>query len=106
MSTFLIPLQNVPQQFAIALAGKEYTMTCRWNSAPEGGWFIDLADATTGESIVANLPLITGADILEGLEYLNFLGELIIFTDGEDTAVPTLDNLGIESNLYFVTDVV
>lgn len=104
MTNFLIPLTNIPQSFAIALGGKEYLMTCKWNESPDAGWVLDFADALTGAAIVANIPLITGADCLEGLEYLGFNGSLIVFTDGNDFAVPTLENLGVESNLYFQTD--
>lgn len=105
MTTFLIPLLNTPQQFNIALANKEYLLTSKWNDADEGGWVLDFADAVTGESIVANVPLITGADLLSGLEYLGFDGQLFVFTDGDENAVPTLENLGVESNLYFLTEV-
>lgn len=103
-TNFLIPLSNVPQQFQIALAGKEYLMTSKWNSADEGGWVLDFADATTGVAIAANIPLITGADLLDGLAYLGFGGSLFVLTDGDQFAVPTLDNLGVESNLYFSTE--
>lgn len=106
MSIFRLPLENTPQSFQIALAGKEYTMVCKWNDAFEAGWVLDFADAVTGESIVANLPLVTGVNVLAGLEYLGFAGEIIVFTDGDDLAVPTLDNLGVESNAYFQTSVV
>ncbi len=105
MTTFILPLQNVPQQFNISLAGTEYIMTCRWNDAPDAGWVIDFDDAITNLPIVANIPLITGADCLAGLEYLGFKGELVVFTDGDELATPTLLNLGLESNLYFQTDV-
>ncbi len=105
MTTFIIPLLNIPQNFDIALAGVNYTMTCRWNAAADAGWVIDLADADSGVSIAANIPLITGADCLSGLEYLGINGKMIVFTDGDDFAVPTLENLGVESNLYFLTDV-
>lgn len=104
MTTFIIPLLNIPQKFDIALAGVNYIMTCRWNDAPEAGWVIDLADADTDEPIVANVPLITGADCLAGLEYLGIDGQLVVFTDGDELAPPTLLNLGVESNLYFLTD--
>lgn len=105
MTTFILPLENVPQTFQISLAGKNYNMTCRWNDAFEAGWEVDFSDADTGLSVVAGLPLVTGADILAGLEYLNFQGSLIVFTDGDDFATPTLLNLGVESNVYFQTDV-
>lgn len=104
MTSFLIPLTNVPQSFEIALGGVNYTLTCKWNDSPEAGWVLDIAATDSGETLACNIPLITGADCLSGLEYLGITGELIVFTDGEDTAVPTLENLGVESNLYFVTE--
>jgi hypothetical protein len=104
MTTFLIPLANIPQSFDIALAGVNYIMTCRWNAAEDAGWVIDLSDADTNTPIVTNVPLITGADCLAGLEYLGIDGQMIVFTDGDELAVPTLENLGVESNLYFLTD--
>lgn len=105
MTTFLMPLINIPQTFDIALAGVNYTLTCRWNPSDDAGWVMDLADADTQTSIVTNIPLITGADCLEGLDYLGINGQMIVFTDGDDFAVPTLENLGVNSNLYFVTSV-
>ena len=105
-TTFLIPLQNIPQTFNISLAGKLYVMTVRWNDAVDAGWIADFTDANTSLPIVSNIPFITGADLLAGLDYLGFQGNLVVFTDGDQFAVPTLDNLGVESNLYFLTDVV
>lgn len=105
MNTFLIPLTNDFQTFEISLAGVNYVMTSRWNDAPDAGWVIDLDDAITGDSIIAGIPLITGADLLDGLQYLGINGQLIVYTNGDQTAVPTVDDLGVESNLYFLTDV-
>jgi len=102
-STFILPLQNIPQSFEISLAGQNYIMTVKWNDSPDAGWLFDLDDAVTNENIIAGIPLITGADCLAGLEYLGINGQMIVYTDGDDTAVPTLDNLGVESNLYFLT---
>lgn len=104
MTTFILPLVNVPQIFDIALAGVNYVMTCRWNDAPDAGWCLDIANSDTAEPLVANIPLITGADCLSGLEYIGINGQMVVFTDGNELAVPTLLNLGIESNLYFLTD--
>ena len=101
---FKIPLLNVPQRFEIALGGKDYVMTCKYNDADLGGWVLDFDDAITQEPIAYNIPLITGVDVLQGLEYLGFNGQMYIFTDGDQFAVPTLENLGIESNLYFQTE--
>lgn len=106
MSVFQVPLTNIPQTFQITMAGKLYIANCRWNDSPDAGWVIDFADGLTSAPIVANIPLITGANLLSGLDYLGFQGVLFVFTDGDDEAVPTLDNLGVESNVYFSTDVV
>lgn len=103
MTTFIIPLKNIPQSFDIALAGVNYILTCKWNDSPDSGWVLDLANADSGESIVANVPLITGLDCLSGLEYLGIGGKMVVYTDGDALAPPTLLNLGVESNLYFVT---
>lgn len=101
MSLFQIPVTNEPQTFQIALAGIEYSCTCKYNSAPDAGWVLDFADANTNTPIVANIPLVTGVDLLDGLGYLGFGGKLYVKTDGSDFAVPTLDNLGVDSFLYF-----
>lgn len=105
MSLFLLPLVNTPQTFEITLAGKDYLLTCKWNDSEEAGWVFDFVDALTNLPIVFNVPLITGANLLAGLAYLGIEGELIVYTDGDDFAVPTLENLGVEANVYFETDV-
>jgi hypothetical protein len=102
-TTFTIPVVNSPQSFSIALAGVTYNITCKWNDAPGAGWVLDLADVNNNP-LAGNIPLITGEDCLAGLEYLGVGGQLIVYTNGDDFAVPTLDNLGVESNLYFLTE--
>ncbi len=82
------------------MAGKNYNCTCKFNDAPEGGWVLDFADSETNTSIIANLPLITGRNIFDGLDYLEFGCSLYVYTDGNAEAVPTYENLGIESNVY------
>lgn len=107
MSTFAfytVPVVNVPQTFVISLAGVSYNMTCKWNSSPDGGWVLDLADSNNN-LIACNIPLITGADCLKGLEYLGIDGKLYVYTSTNLDAVPTLNNLGIDSLLLFYTDV-
>jgi hypothetical protein len=101
ISTFLLPLVNVPQVFTISLVGVTYTLTSKWNDMAQS-WYLDIADASQNP-IACGLPFITGADLLDGLAYLGIDGSFIVYTDGDATAVPTLANLGIESNLYFQT---
>ena len=105
METFLIPFQNVPQDFNITLANKEYRIVNKFNSAPEGGWVIDIYDGETDEPLVMNIPMVTGCDLLEQYEYLGIQGKLIVYTDGDELAVPSESNLGVESNVYFKTEV-
>lgn len=104
LQVYRIPLTNIPQFFNITLKGVEYRITSRWNDSPEGGWFLDIDDANTGTPLLYNLPLTTGLDILEPFAYLGFGGSMVVFTDNNTYATPTLTDLGIESNLYFITD--
>lgn len=106
MADYKLPITNTPQQFEIVLADKTYLLTCKWNAADEAGWQLDFSDATTNEIIVQGIPLVTGVDLLSGLGYLGFQGSLFVYTDGNDFAVPTFENLGVESFLYFKTSVV
>lgn len=102
-SAYLIPLANTPQQFQIPLAGNIYTITSKWNDVGQY-WCFDIADSND-VMIVANVPLITGADCLDGFDYLDFGGSLYVLTGGASPDdVPTLDNLGVTSNVYFVTE--
>ena len=100
---FLLPLVNLPQSFNITLGNNNYIMSCKWNDAPDAGLVIGFADQLTGVKIVNNIPLICGVDLLAGLQYLGFGGQFIAYTNGNATAVPTLDNLGVDANIYFIT---
>ena len=98
---FTIPLSNVPQRFAIDLNAKSYIMESVWNGVNEV-WEISLFDANTEESIFESLPLVTGVDLLLQYGYHQIGGSLFCYTDGNEFAPPTLDNLGQEANLYYV----
>lgn len=101
MTLSTIPLSNIPQSFSIPLGGSTYNLTVRWNE--KQGWILDIADAN-GLPMIGNIPLTTGRDLLEPHANFNFGGSLFVLTDG-NTDIPTLDNLGTSSNLYFVTAV-
>jgi len=105
VQTFLIPLLNVPQDFNITLADRNLRLVSKWNDADEAGWVLDVYDGETNAALIMNVPMITGADLLEQYEYVGLNGKLIVFTDGDELAVPTLENLGTESNLYFQTEI-
>ncbi len=102
MSNYLIPLVNVPQRFTIDLAGVTYTLTSKWNDIAQC-WYLDIEDADQNP-VAMGLPFVTGADLLVGLEYLGIDGSLVVYTNGDEAAIPTQTNLGGDSNLYFQTD--
>lgn len=101
---FTIPLVNTPQSFNIELTNVLYTFVVKWNDADDAGWILDILDQPTQDPIASNIPFITGADMLDGLEYLGINGSFIAYTNGDQWAVPTLDDLGTNANLYFYTD--
>jgi hypothetical protein len=100
VNNFQIPLQGIAQQFTIDLNGVTYTLTVKWNDSPDAGWAMDIADEQQNP-LACYIPLVTGTDLLEGLEYLGIGGSLVVYTEGDATAVPTFENLGTGSNLYF-----
>ena len=101
--TFRIPLTNEPQKFNITLDEIEYTMICRYN--PEmPNWTICMIDAITQVPIFTCLPLVTGVDLLSQFAFTGIKGSMIVYTDGNAGAIPTLENLGQESNLYSLVD--
>lgn len=102
MAIYEIPLSSKPEAFQITLAGNTYKLNVAWRDAPQGGWFVDISDAS-GDLIAGGVPLVTGVDLLAQYAYLGIRGELWVQTDGNPAAVPTFENLGSESHLYFVT---
>lgn len=98
-----IPLTPSPQVFKISLGGVTYTLTLSWNTAPTGGWVLDIADVNDNP-IVGGIPLVTGVDLLAQYGYLGFNGQLVAQSDFDVTVPPTYQNLGITSHLYFLTD--
>jgi len=101
MTKYEIPLISDPQTFEITLAGTPYSLEVRWNKITTN-WTLDISDVN-GSTILTGIALTTGVDLLAQYAYLNFGGSLTVETDGDLTAIPTLDNLGIHSHLYFTT---
>lgn len=100
---FRIPLVAEPQTFEISLSGRAFNMTSRWN--PEmPAWTICLQDAVTLEPLIVCLPMVTGVDLLSQFRHLGIPGSLFAYTEGDELAPPTLTNLGIEAQLYYLTD--
>jgi hypothetical protein len=101
MAIYEIPLTPEAQTFTIDLADVTYIVSLFWCDA-SSCWIINLADSQ-GVDIVTGIPLVTGSDLLGQYQYLGIGGSLIAFTDGDSSAVPTYENLGTSSHLYFET---
>lgn len=103
VNAFRIPLTNTPQKFAIDLNGRSFIMECKYNPE-EISWNISMWDGDNEQVIFVNLPLVTGVDLLKQYGYLGIDGSFIVYTDGNHDEVPTEENLGAESNLYYVVE--
>lgn len=104
LTLFQIPLQNIPQRFEIALGTVTYTVENRWNSIA-GYWELDWYDAT-GLPLVMGMALLGGVDLLDPYPQLGGnTAALVVLTAGADNgATPTLDGLGVDSQLYYLTN--
>lgn len=95
-----IPLDANNQLFSVTLAGKLYQMQLIYRNTTEGGWFLDIFDAS-GNPLIYGISLVTGVDLLSPYPDAGIGGSLYVATDGDPFAVPTYDNLGTNSHLYF-----
>lgn len=96
-----IPLTPLAQKFSIDLAGVTYNLSLRWNSISTN-WVLDVY-SSLGSPLLLGIPLVTGVDLFKQFTYLDFGGGLVAVTDSDSDAVPTLENLGTASHLYFFT---
>ena len=100
-TSYEIPLTPAAQSFSIQLGGQTYQIYMRWNKF-SNIWVVDISNSL-GNPLVQGIPLVTGANLLEPYPELKFGGALTVATDGDLTAVPTFQDLGISSHLIFTT---
>ncbi|MDW3684910.1 hypothetical protein RA280_24780 [Cupriavidus sp. CV2] len=103
MNIFEIPSSATPQRFRITLSGVEYQMTIQYRKAGGAGWVLDIADAND-TPLVGGIPLVTGVNLLGQYAYLGFGGRLWVQGAGDPDDVPTFDDLGTGSHVFWVTD--
>jgi len=101
MPIYEIPLSPDAQTLEISLGGVDYQLRVLWNSSSLS-WVVDFL-SIDGTPVVLGIPLVTGANLLEQFDYLNFGGSLTASTYGDINAIPTFENLGIMGHLYFTT---
>lgn len=104
-TTYEIPITpgGGNQSFTVDLGGTSYRLSLNWRAARDAGWILDIADAT-GTTLVAGIPLVTGADLLAPHKHIEIGGggAMFVSTDGDLDAPPTFDDLGGLSHLYWV----
>lgn len=100
MVDYIIPLTPEPQSFGITLAGQELRLTVRWLDTIEAGWALDIFEPENAAPIVCGIPLVAGCNLLDAYGYLDLGGGL--WLDSE--LPPTLENLGENVQLCFVTE--
>jgi hypothetical protein len=97
-----VPLSAEAQRFTISLNGTVWQLTLAF-CPPANYWLLSIADQN-GVAVISSIPLITGKDLLEPYTYAGIGGALVCQTDTDALAVPTFDNLGITSHLYFIVE--
>ena len=103
IQVFRIPLTNTSQNFNINLSGIPLTLITRWNQFMPA-WELGFKDTNSQESIYSFVPLVTGTDLISQFKYNGILpGILLCFTDGNADDIPTQTNLGLSSNLFYIT---
>ena len=102
MNVYYVPLRDGPQTLTIALSGVVYQVRVRY-SARTDLWVLDIADAD-GNSLVRDIPMVTGCDLLAQYHHLGFGGALVVqnaVTGGDQP--PQFDDL--PGALLYVTGV-
>ena len=95
-----IPLQPNSQILAINISNIMYTFNIIWRDA---GYVLDIQDVYQN-NIVTGLSLVTGADLIDQLTYLDLPFSLVVVSDVDSSLVPTYTSLGQQSHLCVVYD--
>lgn len=95
-----IPLSPDNQQFNILIGTGNYRICVIWRDV--AGWVMDLQDSS-GEDIIAGIPLVTGADLLAQYKYIGLGFAMVCLCDAATQEYPTKTDLGSGSHLYVVT---
>lgn len=104
MSTvYEVPTQPQATTQTVTLNGIIYKLTFQW-CAPANCWVVSVADQS-GNRIADSLPMVTGADLLAQLEYLDIGsgGALVVQSDNNPDLVPNYQTLGSTGHLFFVS---
>ena len=98
--SYKIPLISQAQKLNIQLGTDFYYLRLRYCFTPMGGWIMDIYD-NLANPLICGMPLVTGCDLLGQYEYVGIPGSMYVATDCNPPEVPTNDNLGSTSHLYW-----
>lgn len=93
-SFYEIPLIPQNHRTTTTISGVDYILSLHWNHENET-WIMDISSAAN-LPLVCGLALVEGVDLLEQHEYLGIGAGMIM------DALPTYDSLGVTANLYLV----
>lgn len=100
MNAVEIPLFADNQSFSTTLNGSIYQFTVIWRDPL---WFIDISDSS-GTLVIGSLPMVTGANLLEQYSFMGLGFSLKVLCDDPSQDYPTVNDLGIGSHLYAITE--
>ena len=89
------------QTLTININKVTYNLRIIWRST---GYVLDILDKNY-RNILCGLSLVTGADLLDQYDYMNFGFGLIIVSDVDASLVPTYYTLGVTSHLDFFYEI-
>lgn len=88
------------QQFSMAVKGNSYSFRVLWRDIC---WMLDISD-DTGAIIIAGIPLVTGADLMEPFNHIGLGFSLLVVCDVPGQDYPTETDLGSRSHLCIITE--
>lgn len=101
-TTFEIPLQPRNQELTVLLGETYYRVVVVWNDSNDGNacWVMDIFKED-GTPVLQGVPLVSGGDLLDGLDYLEVPGKLFCGHNGDLLDPPKYGDLGSTSHLYW-----
>ncbi len=95
MTVYELPLSPAPQTLSAVLPnGNTYRFRFIYQFNDDDCWLMDIGDQS-GNTLVAGIPLVTGADLLAQYAYLGLGVKMWVTTDANIAVPPRWWNLGV-----------